>query len=893
MEELQGLMRKEVGDKKYLLVLDDIWNENREEWLKLRALLKIGRKGSKIIITTRSREVAKIMGTVPAYDLQGLKEEKAWELFQKMAFEPGQAEQMPRLMEVGKDIVKKCANVPLAIRAVGSLLYGKNENKWLSIKNRSLVNIFDSQNGIMDILKLSYQQLQSPLKNCFAYCALFPKDHEFNKEALMNLWMAEGFIISKNNEDQSLEDLADEYFLILLQRCFFQDIKRDEWGNISSCKMHDFMHDLAQEVAGVNCKVAVLGESNSNKAICHLSAYRLTSEWKIPSWMLELKHLRTFLLPEQFKDGSAFSKSICQELISGFGCLRVLDLHNLGIRNLPSSIGKLVHLRYLNLSRTPIGELPDSITKLQNLQTLNLSNCLSLPSLPIHMGLLKNLRSLDVNECQFLYRLPSGLGNLTSLNKLPRFTVVYRNCPKIDYKPNTAKLSDLKNLNNLKGVLHIQIFGEGKRGLTKLHIELDGWLYDDVSGSNHDESILEGLKPHPNLRELEIYCYRGQKFPSWAMMGNLCSTLPNLVHVELLRCGRCQQVPCFSQLPFLKRLTLVSLQSVEYMESSDHILSLSSNTLFFPSLQELTLMNMDNLEGWWIVRENADISTIESSHDQLLIQRLQSMPFSNLTKLELRKCPKLISLPQCSNVEELTLVDTNETISVIKMATASPSTSTSATGSKLKRFTVSNLEDLISLPRECLHQLSSLDVQDEKLVNTEEIGKQVYMSMSSSLRCLSFTHCHSLRFFTQGLEHLTAIEKLVLWNCEQLDLSPDEDIPWKYFKSLRSLQFHMIPKLLVLPSGLQHLTNLRSLKITCNRGFMELPEWISCFSSLAYMCVSICPKQTSLPEAFCNLTSLNELKILSCPGLTDRCQGPKGSEWPKIQHIPLVQVLQD
>lgn len=678
--------------------------------------------------------------------------------------------------------------------------------------------------------------------------------------------------------------------------------------------MHDFMHDLAQEVAGVNCKVTMLGESNSNKAIYHLSlAYRLTSEWKIPNWMLKLKHLRTFLLPEQFKDGSAFSKSICQELISGFGCLRVLDLHNLGIRNLPSSIGKLIHLRYLNLSHTPIRELPDSITMLQNLQTLNLYNCLSLRTLPSNMGLLKNLRSLDVGECQFLYRMPSGLGKLTSLNKLPRFTVVYKNSPKIKNKPNNAKLSDLKNLNNLKGVLHIQILGElkntlleatdanvdGKHGLTKLHIGFDQRLYGDVSGSNHDEPILEGLKPHPNLRELEIYWYRGQKFPSWAMMGNLCSTLPNLVHVELLRCGRCQQVPCFSQLPFLKRLTLVSLQSVEYMESSEHILSLSSkspimnSTLFFPSLQELTLMSMDNLQGWWKVGENADISTIESSHDRLLIQRLQSMSFSNLTKMELDGCPKLISLPQCPNVEELTLVRTNETISVIKMATASPSTSTSASGSKLKRFTVSNLEDLISLPRECLHQLSSLDVQDEKLVNTEEIGKQVFISMSSSLRSLSFTHCRSLRFFAQGLEHLTAIEKLVLWNCEQLDLSPDEHIPWKYFKSLRSLHFHGIPKLLVLPSGLQHLTNLRSLEITCNYEFMELPEWISCFSSLAYMYLRECPKLTSLPEAFCNLTALNELKILKCPGLTGRCQGPNGSEWPKIQHIPLVQVLKD
>ncbi|XP_056688889.1 putative disease resistance protein RGA3 [Spinacia oleracea] len=552
------------------------------------------------------------MGTVPVYELQGLSEEKSWDLFQMVAFEPGQAQKKPRFMVAGKEIVKKCANVPLAIRVVGSLLYGENESKWLSFMDRSLANLSDSENnGVIDILKLSYQHLQSPLKNCFAYCSLFPKDYEFDKETLISLWMAEGFIIPINHGDQ----------------------------NISSCKMHDLMHDLAIQVAGVNCKVAKFGESNSNTGIHHVSfAYRLTSSWKIPSWMLNLKCLRTFLLPEQLNDGPSINKSTCQEWISSLGCLRVLDLHNLQVKSVPSSIGKLIHLRYLNLSHTPIRELPDSITDLLNLQTLDLYNCSNLQTLPKNMRKLTNLRSLDVDECGWILHMPSGLGELTSLYNLPRFTV--------NHSPSSSKLSELKNLNNLKGALHIQIYGnlnvplleeteanlEGKHGLTKLHIQFDIYTVSD-----HDEAVLEELKPHPNIRALQIHIYKGQKLPNWAMMGNLCINLPNLVEIQLWYCEKCQQVPPFGQLPFLKRLNLSILESVEYMEMDSSVYddTLSSAEIpFFPSLQELTLKYMDNLKGWWkeaIVNND----TQEPAHVSMKQQRLlANMSFSNLSKLE-------------------------------------------------------------------------------------------------------------------------------------------------------------------------------------------------------------------------------------------------------------------
>ena len=317
------------------------------------------------------------MGTVSnPYALDGLQEESSWSLFKKMAFKPGEECKRPNLLSMGKEIDQKRGHVPLAITVLGSLLYGKDERRWLSLKEKSLAHISGAESDMMNILKLSYDHLWSTLKNCFAYCALFPKDYEFNKETLISLWMAQGFVIP-TAESQSVEEAGEEYFLTLLHRCFFQDAIRDEWGNIRTCKMHDLIHDLAMQAAGIECKIiAKQEEIDLDQRIHHVSlGYHLTSPWSMLNNVLKLPLLRTFVLPEHRQDGTILRELIYNQLLSSCRCLCVLDLHGLGVGSLPSSIGKLIHLRYLNLSQAPIKALPNSITKLKNLQTLELWGC--------------------------------------------------------------------------------------------------------------------------------------------------------------------------------------------------------------------------------------------------------------------------------------------------------------------------------------------------------------------------------------------------------------------------------------------------------------------------------------------------------------------------------------
>ena len=132
---------------------------------------------------------------------------------------------------------------------IGSLLYGQGEDKWLLFQKNDLAKIQEAKDSTMAILKFSYCHLSLILKSCFSYCALFRKDYSIEKDVLIGLWMAKGCILPQY-EGQSIEDVGEEYFSILLQRCFFQDIKEHKYDGTITFKVHDLMHDLALEAAG-------------------------------------------------------------------------------------------------------------------------------------------------------------------------------------------------------------------------------------------------------------------------------------------------------------------------------------------------------------------------------------------------------------------------------------------------------------------------------------------------------------------------------------------------------------------------------------------------------------------------------------------------------------------
>ncbi|KAK4551362.1 hypothetical protein RGQ29_032385 [Quercus rubra] len=597
LEILQNQLREKLNGKKYLLVLDDLWNENSNKWLLLKNLLICGARGSRILVTTRSESVARIIGAAPSHALRGLPEEKAWSLFVKVAFEQGKLQENEVRISLGKEIMGKCGGVPLAIRTIASLLSTKaSENDWRYFRSSLLLEITQEEgkeNDILSTLKLSYNHLPSYLKQCFAYCRLFPKDYKIDVTTLINLWAAQGFI-KLSDSKQRVEDVGREYFMVLLRRCFFQDVQKDEYDIISYCKMHDLMHDLAILVAGMESTMLTSSGEYNDKKVRHVSFDLEDSSRKLSIFNIKGLKIRTILVAS-----------------------RVWE--------------KLVKLK----------------------------ECLSLKELPRGLENLVNLRHLDISGCYRLTHMPLGLGHLTSLEILTMF-VVRQGGSKASscgwYKKKQGRsgggLSELKELSNLGGRLDISGLGHGEDDTVECkatnmkdkqhlqHLTLywdDKW--DDGETECYDEMSLEGLQPHPNLKSLLLSYYMGVRIPSWV------SSLTNLVSFKLYYNKRLPHLPSLNQLPFLKVVFLGGMEALEYISDEDSVSNVlgasssssSSKTPFFPSLSSLEIWECPKLKGWW---RNSDDDDDNEPHHLLL----PSFPPS-LSKLTIMGCPNLTSMP--------------------------------------------------------------------------------------------------------------------------------------------------------------------------------------------------------------------------------------------------------
>ncbi|GJX31564.1 NB-ARC domains-containing protein [Tanacetum coccineum] len=212
---LQVALRDQLRGKLFLLVLDDVWSESSDDWESLVAPLSACAPGSKIIMTTRKEKLLRELGCGKLNHLQSLLPDDARRLFAQHALGEDNFDSHPRLKAHSEGIVRKCNGLPFALKARGRLLRGKEE-------------------------EVEWKEL------LFAYCSLFPKDYAFDKEDLVLLWMAEGFLHQVSSSTSTKKRFGQKCFDELLSRSFFQDSPNDE----SLFVMHDLMNGLATFVAG-------------------------------------------------------------------------------------------------------------------------------------------------------------------------------------------------------------------------------------------------------------------------------------------------------------------------------------------------------------------------------------------------------------------------------------------------------------------------------------------------------------------------------------------------------------------------------------------------------------------------------------------------------------------
>ncbi|MFS7925212.1 putative virus X resistance protein-like, coiled-coil [Helianthus anomalus] len=125
LNQLQKALTEQFKGKRFLLVLDDVWTENYENWEKLVLPFHSGAPGSKIIMTTRKKELLRILGFDHLDLLESLSPEDALSLFAFHALGVDSFDSYPTLREKGEAIVKKCGTLPLALKAIGRLLRTK------------------------------------------------------------------------------------------------------------------------------------------------------------------------------------------------------------------------------------------------------------------------------------------------------------------------------------------------------------------------------------------------------------------------------------------------------------------------------------------------------------------------------------------------------------------------------------------------------------------------------------------------------------------------------------------------------------------------------------------------------------------------------------------------
>nr|ACZ74654.1 CNL-B29 [Phaseolus vulgaris] len=843
-----GMVHKKLKEKllgkKFLLVLDDVWNERPAEWEAVRTPLSYGAPGSRILVTTRSEKVASSMRS-KVHLLKQLGEDECWKVFENHALKDGDLELNDELMKVGRRIVEKCKGLPLALKTIGCLLSTKSSiSDWKNILESDIWELPKEHSEIIPALFLSYRHLPSHLKRCFAYCALFPKDYEFVKEELIFLWMAQNFLLSPQHI-RDPEEIGEEYFNDLLSRCFFNQ------SSVVGCfVMHDLLNDLAKYVCADFCFRLKFDKGRCiPKTTRHFSfEFNVVKSFDGFGSLTDAKRLRSFLSISKSWGAEWHFEISIHNLFSKIKFIRVLSFRGcLDLREVPDSVGDLKHLQSLDLSSTEIQKLPDSICLLYKLLILKLSSCSMLEEFPSNLHKLTKLRCLEFKGTK-VRKMPMHFGELKNLQVLSMFYVDKNS------ELSTKELGGLGGL-NLHGrlsIIDVQNIGNPLDALKanlkdKRLVELKlNWKSDHIPDDpKKEKEVLQNLQPSNHLEKLSIRNYNGTEFPSW----EFDNSLSNLVVLKLKDCKYCLCLPPLGLLSSLKTLKISGLDGIVSIGAEFY----GSNSSF-ASLERLEFISMKEWEEW----------------------ECKTTSFPRLEELYVDNCPKL---------KGTKVVVSDE----VRISGNSMDTSHTDGGSFRLHF----------FPK--LHELELIDCQ-----NLRRISQEYAHNHLTSLYIYACAQFKSFLFPKPMQILFPSLTGLHIIKCPEVELFPDGGLPLnikrmslsclKLIASLRdnldpntSLQTLTIQKLEVecFPDEVLLPRSLTSLEIQFCRNLKKMHYKGLCH--LSSLSLEYCPSLESLPAEGLP-KSISSLTICGCPLLKERCRNPDGEDWGKIAHIQKLQV---
>ncbi|XP_057741550.1 putative disease resistance protein At3g14460 [Arachis stenosperma] len=844
---IQDALKKELSEKKFFVVLDDVWSNDQHQWRNFIAPFQYGAKGSTILLTTRKENVGLVAQTnYQPLILNTLSEDQCWSVFAYNASFP-ESNGSPALVEIGKKITKKCDGLPLAAETLGCLCRNHDAEEWGKILKSDIWEFSTNDSKIIPALLISYYHLPPHLKRCFVYCSLFPKGYKLEKYELILLWMAED-LLQVSNRRETLEEVGSKYFDDLASRLFFKKLQDDD----HYYAMHDLLHDLAIFLAGdFYCRLEELGEEEELGSLTrHLSFGKLMNRSVSKSFnsIATLKSLRTSLnVNDLFSMESVASK---------FKYLRVLSFDELD--EVPNSIGELIHLRHLDLSYTDIKTLPESLCSLCNLQTLKLRGCSELTTLPSGLHNLVSLRHLDIRKTS-LEEMPRKMSKLNQLHVLSSFVIGKHEDNGIQELGGLVNLHGSLEIKKLENIVNVK---EAKMAkiMDKKHID-ELWLEwssgdDLVSSTETERDMLDNLQPQNGLKELEIKGYKGTIFPDW--VGN-CS-YQNMTSVSLECCKNCCMLPSLGQLPSLKSLRIRGFDQLRsiggefYKNEGDH----SSHIAPFPSLERLKFDDMACWEVWHVSESETfpQLRKLQITNCRMLKEEMLNQVFFRIVS----------SLSDVSKVRKLHIYDyLGQHTKTMKL-----------NGDSLSVWGCESVRESAFKAIMNMNHLSCLQEMDIS-------GCSSHVSFPGncfpkSLQKLEIRRCRKLGFPQLQQHKYDLVELLIEESCDSLtSLSLD------VFPNLKNLHIHNCWNLESVSMSEAPHAALQRLSITlCSKLVSFAGEGLAA-PNLTHLSITHCYKLEALPRDMKSLLpSLHSLNIYGCPNI---CRLAEGGLPPNLKSL--------
>ncbi|KAF7846777.1 hypothetical protein BT93_L3765 [Corymbia citriodora subsp. variegata] len=448
-QEMIKALYKIQQDMRCIVVLDDIWT--KQAWNSLRAAFPVKNTRSKLVITTRNREVAEYIDPQGFFhELRCLSEEESWDLLMKRAF-PETKANTKNMEKLVHKLLNKCEGLPLAIFVLGGLL--AVNDCWETIDKK--INLhFRNEDVVSQVLALSYDGLPCHLKPCFLYLGGFLGEAEIPVTKVLQMWIAEGFMLNDKERDIPVEDVAEQYLTELVNRGMVQ-VRSNLSGKVKTCHLHNLIRELCISKATQESFLSILNIQQDNETedsfrelACKTRRLSLNMCVSVEGNMTPsikmgrtTPHLRTLMFFGHIEN----KWKQFQPIFINCKFLRVLQLERLPKMsdNLPKSVGELIHLRFLSFAGSWFKGLPQSLGNLVCMEFLNLhlASCATV-TMPNVLWKMRRLRCLHLPIVFAVKEKPH------KDRKKLQFMFAIKKKPHKDQKK--LRLDTLKNLRTLR-----------------------------------------------------------------------------------------------------------------------------------------------------------------------------------------------------------------------------------------------------------------------------------------------------------------------------------------------------------------------------------------------------------------------------------------------------------